>query len=35
MIIVVPDGNLEDVTRKREFYDPTFEYLKEIGFVII
>ena len=35
MVIVVPDGNLEDVTRKREFYDPTFEYLKEIGFVII
>jgi hypothetical protein len=35
MVIVVPEGDLEDVTRKQEFYDPTFEYLKEIGFMII
>ena len=32
MVIVVPHGDEEDVTRKPEFYDPTFEYLKEIGF---
>ena len=31
MVIVVPEGNLEDHTRKAEFYDCTFEYLKEIG----
>jgi hypothetical protein len=35
MIIVVPQGDYEDLTRKKEFYDPTFEYLKEIGFEII
>ncbi len=31
MVIVVPEGNLEDHTRKAEYYDCTFEYLKEIG----
>jgi len=35
MVIVVPDGDLTDPTRKPEFYDPTFEYLREIGFKII
>lgn len=35
MIIVVPEGNIEDATRNSKFYDPTFEYLKEIGFKII
>lgn len=35
MIIVVPEGNAEDATRNSKFYDPTFEYLKEIGFKII
>ncbi|MGB4837704.1 MAG: DUF2075 domain-containing protein [Saprospiraceae bacterium] len=30
MIIVVPEGNSEDHTRKPEYYDKTFEYLKEI-----
>jgi hypothetical protein len=34
-VIVVPSGSLEDSTRKREFYDPTFEYLEEIGFEVI
>ena len=24
MAIVIPDGELEDLTRKSEFYDPTF-----------
>jgi hypothetical protein len=35
MIIVVPEGDLEDPTRKPEYYDPTFEYLKSIGFEVI
>ena len=32
MVIVVPSGDSVDPTRKPEFYDPTFEYLREIGF---
>ena len=32
MVIVVPSGNSEDLTRKHEFYDSTFKYLEEIGF---
>jgi hypothetical protein len=35
MVIVVPLGDLEDLTRRREYYDPTFEYLQEIGFIVI
>ena len=35
MVIVIPDGSAEDPTRKSEFYDPTFEYLKKIGFPTI
>ena len=35
MVIVVPFGSDEDVTRKHEFYDYTFDYLKEIGFKIL
>ena len=35
MVIVVPSGDQDDLTRKNEFYDPTFEYLQEIGFKII
>lgn len=31
MVIVVPDGNSQDPTRKSAFYDPTFEYLRDIG----
>lgn len=31
MIIVVPQGNPEDHTRKPEYYDSTYRYLKEIG----
>ena len=30
-IIYIPEGVDDDVTRKREFYDPTFNYLKSIG----
>ena len=35
MVIVVPQGDLEDFTRQSKFYDPTFELLKEIGFKVI
>ncbi len=35
MVIVVPEGESSDPTRKPEFYDPTFEYLREIGFEVI
>ena len=32
MVIVVPSGDPDDPTRHSKFYDPTFEYLKKIGF---
>jgi hypothetical protein len=35
MVIVVPEGDVADPTRNPEFYDPTFEYLREIGFKTI
>ena len=35
MIIVVPEGSNKDETRRHEFYDPTYEYLKQIGLEII
>jgi len=35
MVIVVPEGDEEDHTRKKEFYDSIFEYLQEIGFNVI
>jgi hypothetical protein len=35
MIIVVPAGENEDPTRKPEFYDETFNYLKSIGVEVI
>ena len=31
MVIFVPYGNEEDITRKPSFYDGTFQYLKQIG----
>lgn len=31
MVIVVPKGDSEDPTRNPDFYDATYEYLKEIG----
>ena len=31
MVIFVPEGNNEDMTRKPEFYDSTYNYLKGIG----
>jgi DUF2075 family protein len=35
MIIVVPEGNNKDHTRRPEFYDSTFEYLSELGIGVI
>jgi hypothetical protein len=35
MIIVVPEGDLSDPTRSPNFYNETYEYLKEIGFQIV
>jgi hypothetical protein len=32
MVVVVPSGDAIDQTRKADFYDLTFAYLKEIGF---
>jgi len=32
MVIVVPNGDSADKTRCPEFYDPTFHYLREVGF---
>lgn len=31
MVIVVPEGDIEDRTRKSEYYDTTYNYLKSIG----
>jgi hypothetical protein len=35
MVIVVPPGDERDVTRRSAFYDPTFDYLKQLGFPVI
>lgn len=35
MVIVVPEGSTEDHTRKAEYYDSTFNYLKEIGLTVL
>jgi hypothetical protein len=35
MVIVVPQGDIEDPTRSPMFYDQTFNYLADIGFNII
>lgn len=32
MVIVVPPGDEEDATRDGSYYDPTYEYLKSVGF---
>lgn len=31
MVICVPEGNPDDATRLPEFYDPTYEYFKQLG----
>jgi hypothetical protein len=35
MVVVVPQGDGEDPTRRPEYYDPTFEYLRRIGLQLI
>lgn len=35
MVILVPEGNIEDHTRKSEYYDATYDYLREIGIKLI
>lgn len=35
MVLVVPSGDIEDHTRSPQYYDGTFNYLKEIGFAEI
>lgn len=32
MVIVVPSGDAKDPTRKAEYYDPIYNYLRDIGF---
>ena len=31
MAIFIPEGDIEDATRKSEYYDGTYKYLKELG----
>jgi DUF2075 family protein len=35
MVIVIPEGDIEDPTRLPEFYNETFYYLESIGFEVI
>ncbi len=35
MVIVVPEGDSADPTRNKSYYDPTFAYLRDIGFTVI
>lgn len=35
MVVVVPEGDINDPTRRPEFYDSTYEYLMDIGFKTI
>jgi DUF2075 family protein len=35
MVIVVPQGDIKDPTRNPDFYDPIFDYLKNIGFKVV
>jgi hypothetical protein len=32
LVIVVPEGDSDDQTRHKTYYDSTFDYLREIGF---
>jgi hypothetical protein len=32
MAIVIPEGDEDDHTRPKEYYDVTYNYLKELGF---
>ncbi len=35
MVIVVPEGDEQDLTRLPKYYDPTFNYLKQLNFPVI
>jgi Schlafen group 3, DNA/RNA helicase domain len=35
MIIVVPEGSEDDLTRPKSFYDDTYEYLADIGLPVV
>lgn len=35
MVIVIPEGNLDDPTRSPLFYDPTFNFLSSLGLKVI
>jgi len=35
MVIVVPEGDSNDPTRDCAYYDPTFQYLQQIGFAVL
>lgn len=35
MVIVVPEGNIEDHTRDPKYYDPTYEFLCELGIQVL
>lgn len=35
MVLVVPEGDMEDHTRNSQFYDETYNYLRNIGFTEI
>jgi hypothetical protein len=35
MVIVVPEGSGDDPTRQSAYYDPTFDYLRGIGFELV
>lgn len=35
MVIVVPEGNNEDPTRKKSYYDPTYSYLRDVGLALL
>lgn len=35
MVIVVPEGDQEDHTRKAEYYDSTYNYLKSLGIKVL
>lgn len=35
MVLVIPDGEASDATRAAVYYDPTFDYLRGIGFQVI
>lgn len=31
LVIFIPEGNDQDITRKKQYYDGTYEYLKSLG----